>query len=62
MKRLFYIISALLLISWVSIFFGFHIGHAFHSLALLSVIFCLQGIIHVTPKKISEAETTTARQ
>ncbi len=57
MKRVCYAVSLVLLALWVSIFFVFHAGFFSHTLILLSVLFFLQGIILVAPKKIpKEAE------
>jgi hypothetical protein len=52
MKRICYTVAAILFISWVSLFFIFHIGYVAHTLVMLAAIFFLRGIILTAPKKI----------
>lgn len=59
MKRVLFIIAAILMLSWILGVFVWNAGVFIHALFITSVIFCMQAII-VTPRSSSVEKTKTA--
>lgn len=52
MKRIYYTLAVMLAVTWVLMFFFFHVGSRIHILILLSVTVYLHAVLTTTQKKM----------